>query len=65
MGGEDFSFYGRHVPASFFLLGLKPPDVVSCPLLHTPTFDFNDDAIGLGVEMMCRLALDPFRVPRG
>jgi amidohydrolase len=61
MGGEDFSFYGRHIPASFFLLGLKPPDRPSCPLLHTPQFDFNDDAIPLGVSMMCRLALAPLK----
>ncbi len=61
MGGEDFSFYGRHIPASFFLLGLKPEDTPSYSLLHTPTFDFNDDALPIGIAMMCRLALDPLR----
>jgi amidohydrolase len=59
MGGEDFSFYGQHVPACFFLLGLCPEgaDPATVPQLHQPTFDFNDDAIPVGVEMMCRLAL--------
>jgi amidohydrolase len=56
MGAEDFSFYGRHVPACFFLLGLKPPEAAHYPALHQPDFDFNDQAIPLGVEMMCRLA---------
>jgi amidohydrolase len=56
MGGEDFSYYGQHVPACFFFLGLKPPGPGGCPALHQPDFDFNDDAIALGVEMMCRLA---------
>lgn len=59
MGGEDFSYYGRHVPACFYLLGLLPEgaDPASTPKLHQAEFDFNDDAIPTGVEMMCRLAL--------
>ncbi|GJM18704.1 MAG: hippurate hydrolase [Phycisphaeraceae bacterium] len=59
MGGEDFSYYGQHVPACFYLVGLCPPgaDPDSVPQLHQATFDFNDDAIGVGVEMMVRLAL--------
>ena len=57
MGGEDFSYYGQHVPACFFLLGLCPKGQDAYPKLHQPDFDFNDDAIALGVEMMCRLAL--------
>lgn len=57
MGGEDFSYYGRHVPACFFLLGLKPADAAAYPSLHQPEFDFNDDAIPTGVEVMCRLAM--------
>jgi len=57
MGGEDFSFYGRHVPACFFFLGLKP-EGGACPGLHTPKFDFNDAALPTGIEMMCRLATE-------
>ncbi len=57
MGGEDFSFYGQRVPACFFVVGLCPPDQESMPSLHQPTFDFNDDAIALGIELFCGLAL--------
>ena len=59
LGGEDFSYYGRHVPACFFMLGLLPAgqDPATTPKLHQAEFDFNDDAIPTGVEMMCRLAL--------
>ena len=56
MGGEDFSFYGQHVPACFFWLGLAPAGTSTYPNLHAPTFDFNDEAIGAGVRAMCRLA---------
>jgi amidohydrolase len=57
MGGEDFSYYGNVIPAAFFLLGLRPADRPSYPKLHAPDFDFNDDAIPIGVEAMCALAL--------
>ena len=57
MGGEDFSYYGHHCPACFFLLGLRPDHMDAYPNVHTPKFDFNDDAIGLGVELFCALAL--------
>jgi amidohydrolase len=60
LGGEDFSYYGRHVPACFFMLGLLAPgaDPATTPKLHQAEFDFNDDAIPTGVEMMCRLAME-------
>jgi amidohydrolase len=57
MGGEDFSYYGQHVPACFFILGVCPPGRDSYPTLHQPEYDFNDDSLGTGIEVMCRLAL--------
>jgi amidohydrolase len=57
MGGEDFSYYGHHVPACFFLLGLRTPGATHCPKLHQPDFDFADDAMPLGVRTLCELAL--------
>jgi hippurate hydrolase len=57
MGAEDFSEYGRATPACFFLLGQMRPNQ-AFPLLHDPAFDFNDDSMATGVEMLCRLALD-------
>jgi amidohydrolase len=59
MGGEDFSFYCHAVPSCFFALGLIPHGEMSMPDLHQPTFDFNDDAIPLGIELFCRLAMRP------
>lgn len=58
MGGEDFSFYGEHVPAAFYFMGLRKPGVTEAPSVHTPRFDFNDAVIPDCVEVMCRLALD-------
>jgi hippurate hydrolase len=57
MGGEDFSYYCEKVPSCFFALGLKPRGADSMAELHQPNFDFNDDALPIGIEMFCRLAL--------
>ena len=57
MGGEDFSFYGACARACFFTLGLCPAGE-TYPLLHTPEFDFNDDATSTGIEMLVRCALE-------
>ena len=58
MGGEDFSYYGEQVPACFLFVGLKPAGQADAADLHTPRFDFNDDALGVGVRLMCRAAFD-------
>jgi hippurate hydrolase len=52
MASEDFSFMLNEVPGAYFFLGAgregqKP--------LHHPSFDFNDDAIPLGIEIMMQL----------
>ncbi|RYD34293.1 MAG: amidohydrolase [Verrucomicrobiaceae bacterium] len=57
MGGEDFAFYSNRVPSAFFVIGLRPPERDSIPGLHHPRFDFNDDALRIGVEAFCRVAL--------
>ncbi|HTQ10519.1 MAG TPA: amidohydrolase [Fimbriimonadaceae bacterium] len=59
MGGEDFSFYGRHVPACFYWLGLLNEGQERYPNLHAPDFDFNDKALPVGIDAMCALALAP------
>lgn len=57
MGGEDFAYYGDECPSCFYQLGLIPAGKDSHPAVHTPVFDFNDDAIETGVSLMTALAL--------
>ncbi|MBL8047836.1 MAG: amidohydrolase [Chthonomonas sp.] len=57
MGGEDFAYYGAECPSCFFQLGLIPVGESSYPSVHTPVFDFNDDATPIGVRVMTALAL--------
>ena len=56
LGAEDFAFYLEELPGAFWWLGLRDEDC-SCAPLHNPCFDFNDDAIGLAIELHCRLVL--------
>ncbi|NUM63913.1 M20/M25/M40 family metallo-hydrolase [candidate division KSB1 bacterium] len=53
MGGEDFAYYLQKYSGAFFRLGVGPR-----PALHADTFDFNDDALALGVNMMAAVAID-------
>lgn len=54
---EDFAFYTRAVPGCFAFLGLRPASTADAPPLHSPLFDFNDDALPVGIELLCRAAL--------
>jgi amidohydrolase len=56
MGGEDFAYYAERVPSAFFRLGMRPVDVASAPGLHTPQFNFNDEALSVGVAVFCEIA---------
>jgi len=57
LGVEDFGFYAQRVPASMFRLGLCPKDKDTYPGLHNPMFDFNDDAIPIGIRMFSETAM--------
>ncbi len=53
MGAEDFAAYLDHAPGTMFRLGVG----VDSPNLHTPTYNFSDDAISPGIEMFTAVAL--------
>ena len=52
MGAEDFAFYLQKVPGAFFFLGMGQAASV-----HNPHFNFNDEALPVGIEIMCEIAL--------
>ncbi len=56
MGGEDFSFYQEVVPGFLFRLGVGRPDREMA--LHNPTFDPDERAIPLGVEVASAVLWD-------
>jgi len=52
MGGEDFAYYLEKIPGTFFRLG-----VGDCPALHNSSYDFNDEAIPVGIKVMAGIAV--------
>ncbi|MBM79769.1 MAG: amidohydrolase [Planctomycetaceae bacterium] len=57
MGGEDFAVYLEHVPGAMLRLGCSPVGAARRTLLHSPFFDVDEAAIGIGVRIMTRTAL--------
>ena len=58
MGGEDFAFYAREIPACFFYMGTLPHDADKPLGLHQSDFDFNDDVIPLGIRCFCEAVVN-------
>jgi amidohydrolase len=51
MASEDFSFMLQRCPGAFMNVGITRGDV-GAALLHTPSYDFNDDAIPFGAALL-------------
>ncbi|CAG0899800.1 unnamed protein product [Cyprideis torosa] len=56
LGAEDFAYYLQSIPGAFCWFGLGRGGTDEPPL-HSPYFDFNDEALPLAMELLCRLAL--------
>jgi amidohydrolase len=57
MGSEDFSYFCQAVPSCIGYLGVRPVERAEYPGLHNVHFDFTDEAIDVGVKLMCSFAL--------
>lgn len=60
-GGEDFAYYGKHVPAAFVFVGAKNEARVPCFPHHHPRFDIDEDAMPLGAALLAQYALEAGR----
>ena len=56
MGAEDFGLYMEHVPGTFAFLGARPTHQEAFPL-HHPQFDFDEQVMPIGVEILVSVAL--------
>ncbi|MDY6784697.1 MAG: M20 family metallopeptidase [Cyanobacteriota bacterium] len=54
MGGEDMSFFLQEVPGCYFFVGSANPAKNLAYPHHHPRFDFDETALGIGVEMFVR-----------
>lgn len=60
MTGEDFAFYGQHIPACFYRLGTGNHAKGITSAVHTPTFDIDESALETGMGLMAWLAISTF-----
>lgn len=58
MGSEDFSYFLEKIPGSYFFLGVDDGRNGGYPSLHHPEYDFNDDALPIGIKIFTYLALN-------
>ena len=58
MGGEDFSYYSREIPAFFYRLGVanKARNITAGG--HTPDFDADMNSLKVGVQVMSAMVWD-------
>jgi amidohydrolase len=56
MGGEDFSFFLRQVPGCFAFVGAGNPDTGEWTPHHSPNFQIDERALGIGASLMVDVA---------
>ena len=55
MGGEDMSYFLERVPGCYFFLGTRNESRGLVHPHHSPRFDIDEAALGIGVEIMRRV----------
>jgi amidohydrolase len=58
MGAEDFAFYQKNIPGTFFFIGSTNPEKGLIYGHHHPKFDFDEAALPRGAALMAQAALE-------
>ena len=58
MASEDFSFFSQSCPSSFFRLGVSNTSRGINSLVHTSTFDIDQESIRIGLNLMSYFAFE-------
>jgi amidohydrolase len=58
MWGEDFAFYGKNVPATFWFVGVRPTNEISMPALHNSKLNPSENAMPIGTAMLASAAIN-------
>lgn len=56
MGAEDFCFYSKVVPASFFYIGIRNESLGSIHTGHSPHFMIDEDVLPIGAAAHAAIA---------
>jgi amidohydrolase len=63
MGGEDMTFFLREVPGCYFFLGSSNKEKGLDQPHHSPQFNFDEDAMPIGVEIFARAVMKYLESP--
>ncbi len=58
MGGEDFAYYLKQIPGTFFFTGAKPPGADPGYPHHHPKFDIDEKAMLIAAKTLGTAALN-------
>lgn len=58
MGADDFSYFSEKIPATMFRLGTRNESKGITSLLHTDTFNVDEEIIKIGTEALCWATLN-------
>jgi amidohydrolase len=61
MGGEDMAIYFERAPGCFVFVGSANPERGLDQPHHSPTFDFDEDALAIGCEFLLQAAEEALR----
>jgi amidohydrolase len=61
MAAEDFSYYTQEIDGCFYRLGTRNEAKGIISSVHTPTFDIDEDALGISTGLMAYLALEELK----
>ena len=57
LGGEDFAWYLESIPGALARLGTRTPGSTASLDIHQPSFDVDERAIAVGVQVMAATAV--------
>lgn len=61
MWGEDFAFYGKNIPATFWFVGVRPKNMDVMPALHNSKLSPSENAMPIGTSMLVTAAINYLR----
>jgi amidohydrolase len=61
MAAEDFSYYAQEIDGCFYRLGTRNEAKGIVSSVHTPTFDIDENALGISTGLMAFLALEELK----
>ncbi|MDK9866132.1 MULTISPECIES: amidohydrolase [Staphylococcus] len=57
-GSEDFAYYLKEIPGSFFIVGCKPEGIEAPYMNHHPKFEVNEDALLVAAKAVGEIAIN-------